>query len=93
MAEKVNLELSDLVRMATYLIPSLYIPDFLFKEILECENQSFKTDVDPKILREFIKEICDRLNSNHAMFEHLKLSFSKMHKKFFPYTEKTFLVL
>lgn len=82
-----------MVRLSKLFLPSLFHPNLFFEEIILKRDASFKTDIKPEILYDFVKKITERIDNRQITFEHLKMSKSKLHKNYSPYSEKTFLVM
>lgn len=78
-----------MVKITTITTPNITNPSYLFKEMLNHE-ESFNavTDVMP-----LVETILSRLNQHYITFDHLRYSFSLIHKKFLPYSNETFLLL
>lgn len=90
--KRMDVPLSDLVTLSKTMLPSMFSPSIFFKDMLRT-NYSFKTDVPSETTYELLNEICHRVKETQIEFEHLKLSSSKKHKNYQPFTELTFLLL
>jgi hypothetical protein len=64
---------NTLVSLAKIVIPSLYNPSIFFSEMIERQDQSFRNpfNVDPKNVKDLVKEITHRMDEGEHSFEHL----------------------
>ncbi|CDW77558.1 UNKNOWN [Stylonychia lemnae] len=95
------LKIEDMVKLAKFMIPSLYQPDLMFEVMIQKNTialgkdgklyekpQTFR-DADMKDLYQLIFESIKRMEENTNSFEHLQLSQSRFHKQFRPFKGKT----
>lgn len=57
------------------------------------QNQESFATVQPEILKKFEKGIIGRINHDQFIFDHLKISVSRVHSDFKPYNNLTFQLL
>ena len=82
--KKEVIPLSEMVRFASLLNPSLAKPVFLLKEIIE-SKESLCTEVPGKEVELLVDCILKRVKQLQISFDHLKHSFSVVHSEFVPY--------
>ena len=61
--------------------------------MIQNTTESFKKDVDPVDLHEFVTEIVKRAEDGAFSFEHLQLSASRIHRNFKSFNEQTIFLL
>ena len=82
--KKEVIAISEMIRFASLLNPSLAKPVFLLKEIIE-SKESLCTDVPEKEVELLVDCILKRVKQLQISFDHLKHSFSVIHSEFVPY--------